>query len=202
MRIIFFSYSSLLHDLNSGKFTQQDLDNGLYYFGCKRSLLFDIDPAEREYAAKKFPEQVPIVKAAVEKAERGGRVAWRPEHEGCSEQYSRDMFATLSQLLQANGYRAIQQPKTRHRGCRPGWPNWFAIAMDIAGINLVLQREVRLYVDQYPHNHWPGANGWEWGRMYRKYRHIALNAGSAAKRRTATNRAKKYQRLLAGVEFA
>lgn len=90
MKKLFLSYSALLKLVADGSVTQADLDGGLYYFGCGRDQVF---APWTEDAPKR-------VMAAVEKAEREGRVAWRPR-------FGTNNYQDLGVLLLMNGFDAV-----------------------------------------------------------------------------------------------
>ena len=90
MKKLFLSYSALMKSVTNGSVTETDLAEGLFYFGCGREQVF---APWTEDAPKR-------IMAAVEKAEKEGRVAWKPRFGGNS-------YEQLNELFSLNGFAPI-----------------------------------------------------------------------------------------------
>ena len=101
-RKLFVSFTALLRHLKDGSVVQNDLNHGLFYFGCTRSYVFDdIQPKEVEWFFRDDMEAgaaaLAQVRGAIVLAEAEGRCIWREAHEMNS-------YEALNDLLVKNGY--------------------------------------------------------------------------------------------------
>lgn len=104
---IFLSYSALLVALANGLVSQEDLDQGLYFFGCTRGHAFNPGEAgegdERESLGKAGMQAHRRLLDAVVAAEAQGRCRWhRPDSKTRLEPY-----AELNRLLDENGQATL-----------------------------------------------------------------------------------------------
>ena len=101
MRTLFLSYSGLLDLIKTEKVTQQELETGLFFFECTREHVNSnpFDESSVNTLPKRFEDEMHIVtaRAAVIKAQKEGRVAFRPDRR------SSCTFTQLYQLLNRNG---------------------------------------------------------------------------------------------------
>ncbi len=113
MRKLFLSFSGLLYALASGKITQDDLNTGLFYFGCRRQHAFhpeqdaynEITSVSRDNAGVGERAHALLVEGLI-KAEAEGRVNWRGENE--------NRYGELSKLLVANGLPELHMSQDQH----------------------------------------------------------------------------------------
>lgn len=121
MRRLFVSFTGLLYGLQRNAVSQADLDNGVFYFACTRDHA--VKPWESDYNELNIFEREDgsldgdaaatahrLVIAAVTKAEREGRIAWRPNAE------TPNNFRQLNDLLAANGFATIMSDDEIRRG--------------------------------------------------------------------------------------
>ncbi len=123
LRKLFVSFTGLLGGLYHGTVTAEDLDKGIFYFGCTKKHVTNIwDESTNEilWFWKKDPKEGRRVYQklfwAVELAEVLGRVKWREQGESNS-------YEGLSALLVKCGYTAIpSDPRRTCNGpyCYPG----------------------------------------------------------------------------------
>lgn len=103
---LFLSFSGLLYKLDRGEVLQQELDTGLFYFGCSRKHAYD-PGASGEYnevAQMRSPNAHRVHQQlcrALYKGEEDGRVLWR----STSQQ---NTYQQLNELLVKYGYEPIQ----------------------------------------------------------------------------------------------
>lgn len=116
MRKLFVSFTGTIRGLSKGTVTQQDLDTGIFYFGCAKihacapwkpdhgfvcnELTWFFKDEEGKFDADAAGVVHRALVAAIEKAESDGRVAWREN--GLSNTYGQ-----LSELLAKNGFGPI-----------------------------------------------------------------------------------------------
>lgn len=108
MKKLFLSFSALLGQIVDGNVTQDDLDKGLFMFGCTRTHA--IDPGahnetdERTWNKGRNAEAYPSLLAALLAAEADGRAAWcRPDM-----QTRRPPVLVLNELLEKQGMQLIK----------------------------------------------------------------------------------------------
>ena len=84
-RKVFISFTGLLKAMHDDKVTDEDFENGIYYFGCTRGNVFDrpLEELHLEFT-RAFGEDMSSAEAALGKlrevilrAEKEERVAWR-----------------------------------------------------------------------------------------------------------------------------
>jgi hypothetical protein len=106
MRKLFLSFSGLINQLKEEKVSQEDLDQGIFYFGCTKGHVFGPYEETEAYSAddpdsgRLIHEQI---KEAVQKAESENRAAYR-------EYGKRNNIDQLNTLLTAQGYEALVPP--------------------------------------------------------------------------------------------
>lgn len=110
---LFVSFTRLLHAIAAESVSQEDLNTGLYFFGCVRSHAFDpaADGAFDERTALKEKGQPAHEKLveALRRAEIEGRCRWhRP-----TDAPGHSAYAELDTLLTANGLKALSPPDRR-----------------------------------------------------------------------------------------
>lgn len=97
---LFISFSGLLSALSRNEVSDEDLQTGLFYFGCVRSHAFELDERYRLKNAVAAHEKLV---QALTRAEEEGRCRWhRPEPGVWLAPYS-----LLNELLVANGLSAL-----------------------------------------------------------------------------------------------
>lgn len=107
MKKLFISYSALLSAIAMDAVVQEELDNGLYFFGCTRDHAFHPGASgefdEREHLGNKGLAAHAVLVQALQNAEREGRCQWhRPDSATRLEP-----FAQLNALLERNGQRKL-----------------------------------------------------------------------------------------------
>lgn len=139
MRKLFLSFTGTIRGLSEGKVTQQDLDAGIFYFGCAKSHAcapwkpdhghvsnelewFYKDADARAVAHRRLIE-------AFTKAETDGRLAWRPDG-------GPNSYGQLNELLAANAIATIDRIDGPDSYCYPE----VAEAIEEAGIPLSVVR--------------------------------------------------------------
>lgn len=104
---LFVSFTTLLGQIAANAVTQEELDTGLYYFGCIRSHAF-APGAEGEFdervglREKGGPAHEKLVQA-LNKAEAEGRCSWHHPELGTRKA----PYTLLNELLVANGIGAL-----------------------------------------------------------------------------------------------
>ena len=120
-RKLFVSFTGLLYALQQKKVSQADLDNGIFYFSCIRehavepwgSSYNELNNFQREDGSVDSDAAATahrLVIAAITKAEREGRIAWRQDRE------TPNTFRQLNDLLAANGFATIMSDAETRRG--------------------------------------------------------------------------------------
>jgi hypothetical protein len=105
---LFLSFTTILGVIARNEVTQEDLDTGLYYFGCVRSHAYHPD-AEGERDERSWVKEGGVAAheklvKALERAEAEGRCRWhRPDAATRLATYP-----TLNELLVANGVSALK----------------------------------------------------------------------------------------------
>lgn len=100
MTKLFVSFTRTISFLVRGKITAEDLENGLFYFGCRRVHAYEpwLDGPNANELEWDSPEESKaahvLLVAALTKAEAEGRGAWRE---------TRTSYEQLLALLAANG---------------------------------------------------------------------------------------------------
>lgn len=105
---LFISFTRTLFGLHAGHITAEDLENGLFYFGCTRDHVFNPgqegDFNELEYLNIENQEDRDMLLArlsdAVLRAEEKNHVAWRHFS-------TRNAFLDLNILLEKNHFRSV-----------------------------------------------------------------------------------------------
>lgn len=110
---LFVSFTRLLHAIAAESVSQEDLNTGLYFFGCVRSHAFDpaADGAFDERTTLKEKGQPAHEKLveALRRAESEGRCRWyRP-----TANQNLPAYEELDFLLTANGPKALSTPERR-----------------------------------------------------------------------------------------
>lgn len=117
MRKLFISFTSLLRLVARNEVTAEDLDQGLFYFGCWREHAMN-PGGRREFDERTLnPDYVAaheVIKAAVLRAEPEGRVDW---HNGPNRTGS--PWSRLDGLLSKNGV-----PLLKHRPTTDPWAHY------------------------------------------------------------------------------
>lgn len=114
LRKLFVSFTGLLGGIYHGTVTAEDLDKGIFYFGCTARHvegIWEESTNEILWFWKDHEEGRRVhtmILGAIEKAEREGRIKWRVVGE-CGS------YDGLSELLMANGHTAI--PSDPWRTC-------------------------------------------------------------------------------------
>ena len=108
MRKLFCSFTSTLRLIHEEKVTDEDLNNGLFAFGCVREHAFHPENDEtnevtwlRDATPERQQEVHTRLVAALEAAEAAGRVAWRPVDDSMS-------LNRVNELLTKNGFTALE----------------------------------------------------------------------------------------------
>ena len=103
-RKLFVSFTAALRHIKSGYITTEDLQTGLFYFGCTRSHAFEPgsqgESNELEWFFKDKTEAFSVHQVLImflERAEQDGRCIWRQASEMNS-------YEALNDLLVRNGY--------------------------------------------------------------------------------------------------
>jgi hypothetical protein len=109
MKKLFLSFSTLLSHIADGKVTQDELDTGLFLFGCVRSHALQPgaqgETDERTWNKGKNAQGHPTLVTALLKAEEEGRAGWiRPE-----SGVRKEPFAVLNALLEKQGLPSVPQ---------------------------------------------------------------------------------------------
>lgn len=105
MKKLFVSFTSLLYMVSQGKVSAEELDHGLFFFGCWREHAMDPN-GSRMYHGKVDPSAQPLIIEAVRKAESEGRAAW---HNGPKHPQRPSPWRVLNELLEANGFATLEQ---------------------------------------------------------------------------------------------
>ena len=112
MRTLFISFTSLLYSMKRGEISQDQLDNGLFVFGCSREYALDpfcyneesvaqvFTNAEGVYDQTRARQVVEQIHDALLAAERDGRAYLRHREESFS-------YGMLSDVLERNGYARL-----------------------------------------------------------------------------------------------
>lgn len=107
MRKIFLSYSGILIGLRNGQIVMDDLEGGLFYFGCCKSAV--TDDSDLPYPIHSFHSQeereelmklIPQVRQIVFAAESDGRADYR-------KPIAPNSWEELNALLVRNGFVAV-----------------------------------------------------------------------------------------------
>ncbi len=117
MRKGFLSFSLLMHQLFSGTVTETALDDGIFYFGCTRSVALDLKPeaalslvihtTEPDYQ-QYCTILLTILRPALVKAEREGRVVWRAK-------YTASSVRQFEMLLAQNALQPVRMRTSREQ---------------------------------------------------------------------------------------
>jgi hypothetical protein len=109
-RKLFLSFSGLVRNIRDGQVTQEDLDNGLFYFGCSRGHVIqpfnrlgvgdDVTPAFKGDSVRAHKVHEQILKAVLS-AEAEGRAMFRLAVGFTS-------YRDLNILLANSGYRLLR----------------------------------------------------------------------------------------------
>lgn len=124
MKKLFLSYSALLTAITMDAVREEELDTGLYFFGCTRSHAFEPGANgefdERDHLGDAGLKAHAVLVKALKKAEEEGRCVWhRPDSVTRLEP-----FKLLSGLLQRNGQPPLPAsswaPQSYEDYCYPG----------------------------------------------------------------------------------
>lgn len=106
MRKLFVSYTSLLREVSLGRVTDQDLQQGLFYFGCWRQHVMHPGEAgeadELTWNDGKHAHAYPVIIKALVQAEADGRAAWHNDPERHVNPWQ-----LLDELLGINGLSTL-----------------------------------------------------------------------------------------------
>lgn len=103
MTKLFISFAGTLAALASGRVTVEDLNGGLFVFGCTREHALD-PGGNGEYIEQIVLDDIgrwAQLADAVKRAEQEGRVRWRRREQGNAS------FELVDELLVANGYKKL-----------------------------------------------------------------------------------------------
>ena len=109
---LFVSFTGLCHAMRD-EVNSEDLDRGLFYFGCGREhVIYGVGESEANRAIRDNPKEAEYlhgtIRAAVLKAEAEGRAAWHgPKSEEVS--YEEARFQELNELLKTNGFSPLRR---------------------------------------------------------------------------------------------
>ena len=93
---LFISFTTALSVVHAGKVSNEDLKNGLFFFGCSKEAFAALE-AQVEPEGKAAYKQI---QSAIARAEREGRVEWGPGR-------SKHPHAQMSALLSRNGLEPL-----------------------------------------------------------------------------------------------
>jgi hypothetical protein len=129
MKKLFVSFTALLISLNEGKTSEQDLAEGLFFFGCSRAHAFTPFANEETVPCvlRKNPGIHQKIVAALQAAEQEGRVAWRKERH--------ESYQLLNNLLKANGFQSLEEDERPFVGNQYSYPG-VSYRMKKSGIQL------------------------------------------------------------------
>ncbi len=107
MQKLFVSFTSLLRLVSQGEVNDQDLDTGLFFFGCWREHALNPGAAgeadERTWHGGRYADAHPRIVQALLKAESEGRAQWHN-----AAQRTEGGWTLLDRLLVDNGYSSLQ----------------------------------------------------------------------------------------------
>lgn len=117
-RMLFLTLTTLVYKIKNGSVQSTDLDRGLFFMGCTRTLAYDFDH-ERNPVRKAYSSDLEegarvhlMLTSAWRKAEEDGRIHWRERAEDL------ESYDALNQFLVTNGYADIPidvgDQKTHH----------------------------------------------------------------------------------------
>jgi hypothetical protein len=110
---LFISFTGTMYALKSGRVTGEDLDNGLFVFGCTRGHA--ITPGASHEHIEEIVTQCPALHqqlvAALTQAEIDGRVRWRTLEERVPS------FEMVDDLLTSNGRKPLMSEDEYYSKC-------------------------------------------------------------------------------------
>ena len=105
-KMLFVSFTALLFRIRDKQVTEEDLSQGLFFFGCSRRHAFEPwtqgHTNELEWVTKHGDEQARVHRmlvTAIEAAEKDGRAVWRTR-----DSFEQDDKEVLTEMLSANGF--------------------------------------------------------------------------------------------------
>ena len=113
MRKLFVSFTSALQLVAHGKISMEDLQTGLFMFGCTRDHAYNPGAAgemDERTADTRYAKAYPVVMQALQYAERNGRALWSR-----TVRTRLNPWEVLDRLLLTNGLHAVSD-KANHDG--------------------------------------------------------------------------------------
>lgn len=107
---LFVSFSGVMMKLSCGLVSRDDLETGLFAFGCTRDHVFR-PGFHGEYVEDEVldrPDLHQQLLEALRRAERDGRVSWRRGSRAC-DLVGECAFRRLNRLLRRNGFKPLLQ---------------------------------------------------------------------------------------------
>lgn len=93
---LFISFTTIMGGVHAGKIDDQDLDTGLFFFGCSKGAFAALEERVNPEGKAAYRK----IKFAIAKAEKEGRVEWGPGR-------SKHPHAQMSALLSRNGLEPL-----------------------------------------------------------------------------------------------
>jgi hypothetical protein len=122
MKKLFLSFSTLLRAIADGHISAEDLQRGLFMFGCTRGHALEPgakgEADERKWNKGKNAVAHPILVNALLEAETAGRVAWLRDEDGRA---SRHHVTVFNELMLANSLPQLKRTEDFSNHSYPEW---------------------------------------------------------------------------------
>lgn len=122
MKKLFLSFSTLLREIANGRVNEEDLNQGLFMFGCTRGHAFapgaKNETDERTWNNGKNAAAHPVLVNALAQAEKEGRVAWLKDEDGRA---TRSHVTVFNELMAANHLPQLQRTRGFANHSYPEW---------------------------------------------------------------------------------
>lgn len=122
MKKLFLSFSTLLREIAHGRMSEEDLQQGLFMFGCTRGHALEPgakgETDERTWSqGRNAAGHQPLVNALLQ-AEKDGRAAWLKDETGRA---TRSHVTVFNELMAANGLPQLQRTTGFAHHSYPEW---------------------------------------------------------------------------------
>lgn len=122
MKKLFLSFSTLLREVAHDRITAEDLQHGLFMFGCTRGHALNPgakgETDERTWSNGRNAVGHPTLVNALLAAEKDGRVAWLKDETGRATQSHVTVF---NELMAANGLPLLKHTEDFAHHSYPQW---------------------------------------------------------------------------------